>query len=64
MTAIVVGGVYRVVKPRYATAEMNEGDICILIRDDYDGVPMFHSSEWSGVHYLSISRVEFLGVFV
>lgn len=63
MTITVVGGVYRVVKPKFNSIEMNEGDICILVRDDHDGVPIFYSGDWSGNHCMSINRVEFLGVF-
>ena len=57
MRITVVGGIYRVVKPKLSAIEINEGDICILVRDEYDGVPIFYSDKWSGNHCMRINRV-------
>lgn len=62
-TFIVLHGVYRVVLPR-TERNIKEGDICILVRDDGSPIPMFYNPNWdrNGHSWMSIERVEFLGV--
>lgn len=60
VTPIIVGGVYRVVRERGSGVEI--GDICVLVEDDNTSTPLLYSGKWSRSHWVSIDKLEFLGV--
>lgn len=63
-TVKILKGVYRFCEKSNEDRSMEIGDICILVQDDGDNIPMYFNPKWDGGYqYAHKEHMELIGVF-